>query len=65
MRAIDSIQLTEQSAPGTPSTGLVAVYAKADGLLYSKDDAGVETALGGGSSVGADDAELMAWLAGP
>ena len=33
------------SAPGTPSTGRVALYAKADGKLYCKDDAGTETDL--------------------
>lgn len=40
------------SAPGTPASGTVALYAKADGMLYSKDDAGVETVVtgGGGSS---------------
>jgi len=37
--------LPEGAAPSTPSTGYVSVYAKADGLLYSKDDAGVETQL--------------------
>lgn len=31
------------SAPGTPASGRVALYAKADGKLYSKDDAGTET----------------------
>ena len=29
-------------APGTPTTGFVAVYAKTDGKLYYKDDLGVE-----------------------
>ena len=37
--------LPEGAAPSTPSTGYVSMYAKADGLLYSKDDAGVETQL--------------------
>jgi hypothetical protein len=40
--------LVENStAPGTPATGQVVVYAKQDGLLYTKSDAGVETAVGG------------------
>lgn len=39
-------QLEEGAAPGTPPSGYVAMYAKADGQLYSKDDAGVETPLG-------------------
>ena len=38
----------ETAEPGTPAAGMVYIYAKADGLLYSKDDTGVETALGGG-----------------
>jgi hypothetical protein len=36
------------SAPGTPASGRVAVYAKADGKIYRKDDTGTETELGGG-----------------
>lgn len=40
------------SAPGTPATGNVVFYAKADGFIYSKDDAGVETQLGGGGGGG-------------
>jgi hypothetical protein len=39
--------LDEQTAPGTPSTGQVVLYPKSDGLLYSKDDAGAETAVTG------------------
>lgn len=38
------------SAPSTPASGNVILYAKADGYLYSKDDAGTETQLGGGGS---------------
>lgn len=34
--------LAEVAAPATPATGLVVAYAKSDGLLYWKDDAGVE-----------------------
>ena len=40
------ITLPEGAAASTPSTGNVTLYAKTDGLLYSKDDAGTETALG-------------------
>ncbi len=40
------------SAPATPAAGKVALYAKADGLLYSKDDAGVETLVSGGAGGG-------------
>jgi hypothetical protein len=55
MKASDNIfpklDFAEGSAPATPSSGDVRLYAKADGLLYSKDDAGVETALGVSASV--------------
>lgn len=44
--------LSEGAAPATPATGQVKMYAKADGLLYSKDDAGVETPLSGGGGGG-------------
>lgn len=37
------------SAMGTPAAGNVALYAKADGLLYSKDDAGAEVLVSGGA----------------
>lgn len=48
-----SIRFDEHSsAPGTPASGNVALYAKADGLLYSKDDAGSETLVSGGSGGG-------------
>lgn len=32
----------EEAAPSTPSAGTVAIYAKSDGRIYSKDDAGNE-----------------------
>jgi hypothetical protein len=42
----------EEAAPATPAAGTVALYAKSDGRIYSKDDAGVESgpfsAAGGG-----------------
>ena len=41
------IILDESAAPAAPSAGKVTFYAKSDGLPYSKDDAGTETALGG------------------
>ncbi len=40
------ITLPEQSAPSTPAAGYVVQYAKSDGLMYSKDDAGTETLMG-------------------
>jgi hypothetical protein len=36
------IRLDEVAAPSTPPSGEVHVYAKSDGLLYWKDDAGTE-----------------------
>lgn len=39
------IQINEQTAPGTPETGYVSVYAKTDGKLYKKNDAGTEVQL--------------------
>jgi hypothetical protein len=45
-----SHEFEEGAAPGTPASGFVAIYAKADGQMYSKDDAGVETPLGFASS---------------
>lgn len=42
--------LIEGAAAGTPAAGYVHIYAKADGLIYSKDDAGVETLVSGGAS---------------
>ena len=36
------VSFTERDAPGTPPTGTVVLYGKADGKLYYKDDAGTE-----------------------
>lgn len=36
----------EGTPPATPPTGIVTLYAKSTGVLYSKDDMGVETQLG-------------------
>jgi hypothetical protein len=44
--------VSEVTAPATPAAATVVVYAKVDGLLYSKDDAGVETLVSGGSGGG-------------
>lgn len=43
------LQFGEDAAPTTPGSGVVRLYAKTDGLLYSKDDAGTETVVSGGS----------------
>lgn len=41
--------MTEQAAPSTPAANKVVIYPKSDGLMYSKDDAGIETLMSGGS----------------
>lgn len=49
--------MIERTAPATPATNFVSLYAKSDGLWYGKDDAGVETKLsndaGGGTAISA------------
>lgn len=45
------ILLPEGASPATPLTGNVALYAKTDGAIYSKDDTGAEKALSGSGSI--------------
>lgn len=45
------VDVAEAAAPGTPAAAHVRLYAKSDGLLYQKDDAGLETGLAGGGSL--------------
>jgi len=40
--AFTYLDATEGAAPGTPASGKARIYAKSDGRIYSKDDAGVE-----------------------
>lgn len=47
------IDYNEGAAPATPAASKVRLYAKSDGLLYSKDDAGTETLVSGGAGGGA------------
>lgn len=54
----------EAAAPATPAASKVALYAKADGLLYSKDDAGAETLVSGGAG-GAGPATQIDETSGP
>lgn len=49
------------SAPATPASAKVILYAKADGNLYQKDDAGVETKLSGSA---VDFSRGATWVAG-
>lgn len=39
------ILIKENTASDTPPTGYVAIYAKSDGRLYTKSDAGVESPI--------------------
>jgi hypothetical protein len=50
---INRLTIEEAGSTSTPASGDVAVYAKANGLVYSKDDAGTETLMSGGSGGGA------------
>ena len=47
---LDGLNFAEVAAPSTPSAASVIVYAKSDGKLYIKDDAGTETDLTAGAS---------------
>lgn len=42
---MSKIRLAEAAAPSTPASGKVLIYAKTDGLIYSKDDAGAESPM--------------------
>ncbi len=44
------VLLDEMATPSTPSSGKVAVYAKTDKKLYTKDSNGTESQVGSGSS---------------
>lgn len=46
------ILIAEAGSTATPAANQVNVYAKANGLLYSKDDAGTETLVSGGAGGG-------------
>lgn len=52
------VRMVEGAAPATPASGEIVVYAKSDGLLYWKDDAGAEYApdTGGGAAAHIADA---------
>jgi len=54
---IGSFLLDEIPTPDTPESGKVALYAKADGNVYTKSDVGVETLVGSGST-GSGSGEL-------
>ena len=47
--------ISEGGSTSTPAANNVTVYAKANGLLYSKDDAGAESLLSGNATTVATD----------
>ena len=49
------IYVSEIAAPGTPNAGKGVVYAKSDGKLYFKDEAGTESDLTSGGGGGASE----------
>ncbi len=56
---VGEILIDENDTHATPPSGQVSFYAKTDGLLYSKDDAGAETQLGGGGSPGGATTQIQ------
>lgn len=56
-----AITVPEIAAPSTPATAKVVIYAKSDGKLYIKDDAGTETDLtsAGSGSPGGSSGDLQ------
>ena len=48
---IPYLEFAEAAAPGTPAAAVSRLYVKADGLFYSKDDAGTETLVSGGTAM--------------
>ena len=42
VEAAGVVELGERASPGTPASGYFRLYAKTDGKLYYKNDAGVE-----------------------
>jgi hypothetical protein len=57
---IPFLEVTEASAPATPDSGYGRLYAKTDGDLYYKDDAGTESNLTEGAQSAATSAAAAA-----
>ena len=52
-----ALTMSEGSAPATPAANKAVAYVKSDGKFYSKDDAGVETAMFGSGGSGVTDGD--------
>lgn len=51
---IEAVRLKEAAAPDTPASGYGKLYAKTDGKVYFKNDAGTETDLTASGGAGSD-----------
>lgn len=60
---VSALKLAESSAPSTPASGFLSIYAKTDGLLYAKNDAGTEMQLSSSTGWQPLDATLTALAA--
>ena len=60
LETVGFIEIAEQSAPSTPSSGYGRLYVKTDGSLNFKDDAGTETDLTSGAIDAAASASAAA-----
>ena len=58
----NELAFEEDDTHTTPAANTILIYAKTDGEMYKKDDAGVETALGGSAVPdGASESDYLRW----
>lgn len=62
LQAQNAIIVPEIASPSTPAAGNVKIYAKSDGKVYRKDDAGTEAELGGGAGSGTYGGNSLRYL---